>query len=202
MMVDEPTAPPTTRPASLRELMEQVKTGGTERPVEQWDPPFRGDLDMRIARDGSWHYCGSLIQREAMVRLFASVLRRESDGSYSLVTPGERWCIVVEDVPFVTVDFEVTETAEGTCLVFTTNVGDRVVAGADHPLRFERLDTVDGMVVPYIRVRGGLDARVGRKCFYRLVELAEPECVAGEAWLGVRSGGEFFRLMQQAESET
>jgi hypothetical protein len=157
-------------------------------PVHLWNPAFCGDIDMRIARDGAWFYCGTPIGREAMVRLFASILKRE-DERFFLVTPVEKVGIVVEDAPFVAVDFRV----EGDALVFVTNVGDEVAAGPEHALR-PGADPVTGAPVPYLHVRRGLEARVDRKSFYRLVEIGEIRAVGGEDWFGVASGGAFFAI--------
>lgn len=162
---------------------------GGPPPVHFWNPPFCGDLDIRIRRDGSWHYLGTPIGREALVRLFASILKLE-EGRYYLVTPVEKVGIIVEDAPFIAVDC-----ADGAAgLTFTTNVGDQVTAGPDHPIRVARAE--DGTVVPYVMIRRGLEARVDRKTFYRLVDVAEiasgPD---GAEWLGLHSGGVFFPLL-------
>ena len=154
-------------------------------PVHLWDPPFCGDLDMEIRRDGTWFYEGTPIGRPGLVRLFAGVLKREGD-AYFLVTPVEKVGIRVEDAPFVAVDFE----RDGGDLVFETNVGDRVVAGEDHAIRVE--EGADGEPSPYIHVRRGLEALIDRKSFYRLAEIGETE---GE-WFGVRSGGRFFPMIR------
>lgn len=158
-------------------------------PVHLWNPPFCGDIDMRIARDGTWFYNGTPIGRPEMVRLFSGILKREGD-AYFLVTPVEKVGIVVDDAPFVAVDFAVV--SEG--LAFVTQVGDRVVAGPDHPIRVER-DADTGEPSPYVLIRRDLWALIDRKSFYRLVDLGE---VAGE-WFGVRSGGAFFPLIAVAE---
>jgi hypothetical protein len=162
-------------------------------PVHLWDPPFCGDVDMRIARDGTWFYAGGPIGRPAMVRLFASILKREGD-RFFLVTPVEKVGIVVEDAPFVAVDVR----DEGGRLVFATDVGDEVTAGPDHALRPGR-DAATGAPVPYLHVRRGLEARVDRKTFYRLVERGETRDVDGTAWFGVSSGDAFFPLAPAAE---
>jgi hypothetical protein len=161
-------------------------------PVHLWNPPFCGDIDMRIARDGTWFYRGTPIGREAMVRLFASILKVE-DGRFFLVTPVEKVGITVEDAPFVAVDFR----AEGEALVFATNVGDEVTAGPGHALR-PGADAVTGAPVPYLHVRRGLEARVDRKSFYRLVEIGEVRAVAGADWFGVASGATFFPIAPAA----
>jgi len=147
---------------------------------------------MRIARDGTWHYRGSPINRMPLVKLFASVLRREDDGSYWLVTPAERGRVDVEDVPFIAV--EVDREGEGNAqnLIFRTNLDEIVTAGPDHPLRVETAP--DGTPAPYILLRPGLEARLSRPAFYELVELGKEETIAGERQFGVRSAGIFFRL--------
>jgi hypothetical protein len=160
-------------------------------PVHLWNPPFCGDIDMRIAADGTWFYMGTPIGRTALVRLFAGVLKREGD-RFFLVTPVEKVGIIVDDAPFVATDFR----AEGDRLVFLTNVGDEVAAGPDDPLRFAM---TDGEPRPYVHVRRGLEALIDRKTFYRLVELGETGTVNGTEWFGVRSGGAFFPIQPAAE---
>jgi hypothetical protein len=160
-------------------------------PVHLWNPPFCGDIDMRIAADGTWFYLGTPIGRPAMVRLFAGVLKREEDRFY-LVTPVEKVGITVDDAPFVATDFR----REGDRLVFTTNVGDETAAGPDNPLRVR---LTDGEPRPYVHVRRGLEALIDRKTFYRLVELGETATVGGEDWFGLRSGGAFFPIQRAAE---
>lgn len=167
-------------------------------PVHKWNPPFCGDLDMRIARDGTWWYMGTPIGREALVRLFSTVLRKDDD-RYFLVTPVEKVGIQVDDAPFVAVDFRVEdEGGEGQRLIFVTNVGDEAEAGPEHPIRVAR-DAETGEPSPYVHVRADLEALVDRKSFYRLVEIGEHRDVDGESWFGVRSGGEFFAVIPSAE---
>jgi len=151
---------------------------GARRPAEL------GDLDMRIARDGTWHYRGSPINRIRLVKLFASVLRRETDGSYWLVTPAERGRVMVEDAPFIAVEVEMQGTGPEQRLIVT--------AGPDHPLRVET--AADGTPAPYILVRPGLEARLARPVFYELAELGHEERVGDEEQFGVWSSGMFFRL--------
>jgi uncharacterized protein len=155
-------------------------------------PRDLGDLDMRIARDGTWHYRGSPISRLALVKLFASVLRREPDGSYWLVTPAERGRVEVEDVPFLAVALTVEGAGREQQLIFETNLDDIVTAGAANPLRVET--TADGEPRPYILVRDGLEARIARPVFYDLVELGAEEHIEDTVQFGVWSGGKFFRL--------
>lgn len=150
---------------------------------------------MRIARDGTWFYEGTPIGRQPLVRLFASILKKE-DGKYFLVTPVEKVGITVEDAPFVAVDFEATDGA----LEFVTNVGDQVVAGPDHPIRVER-DGPDGEPAPYIHIRRGLEALIDRKSFYRLVDLGEHRNHDGARWFGVTSGESFFPIIPSKELE-
>jgi hypothetical protein len=163
-------------------------------PVHLWNPPFCGDLDMRIARDGTWFYQGTPIGRPGLVRLFASILKREGDRHF-LVTPVEKVGITVEDAPFVAVDFDVTEGPAGPDITFRTNVDDHVTAGPDHPIRCPR-DPATGEPAPYVHIRRGLEARIDRKSFYRLAEIGEHD---GKGWFGVRSGGAFFPLVPSAE---
>jgi hypothetical protein len=166
-------------------------------PVHLWNPPFCGDIDMRVARDGTWFYMGTPIGRPALVALFASILKREDDRFY-LVTPVEKVGIVVEDAPFVAVDFAASGAGREQRLVFETNVGDRVEAGADHPIRVAH-DPGTGEPAPYVMVRRGLEARIDRKSFYRLVELCEEVDVAGVAQVGLWSGGAFFPVIGAEE---
>jgi hypothetical protein len=161
--------------------------------VDRTRPPInRGDLGMRIARDGTWFYRGSPIGRLPLVKLFASVLRREADGRYWLVTPAERGRVEVEDVPFLAVALTVEGDGREQRLIFRTNLDDIVTAGPDHPLRVET--AASGEPAPYILVRDNLEARIGRPVFYDLVELGMEERVEETAQFGVWSGGEFFRL--------
>ncbi len=160
--------------------------GGRRPPVDC------GDLDMRIARDGAWFYRGSPISRLPLVKLFASVLRREADGTYWLVTPAERGRIEVEDVPFLAVELTADGAGRDQQLIFRTNLDEFVTAGPDHPLRVET--AASGEPAPYILVRGGLEARLARPVFYELVELGSEEEVGGATQIGVWSNGAFFWL--------
>ncbi len=166
-------------------------------PVHLWNPPFCGDLDMRIARDGTWFYEGTPIGRPALVRLFSTILKLE-DGKYFLVTPVEKVGITVEDAPFVAVDFAVSEQGVDQVLRFTTNVGDTVSAGHDAPIRVTR-DPATGEPAPYVMIRAGLEALIDRKSFYRLVELAVHHEHEGENWYGLWSGGVFFPVIPSRE---
>ena len=154
-----------------------------------------GDLDMRIARDGTWYYRGSPITRQRLVKLFASVLRRDDDGGYSLVTPAERGRIIVEDAPFVAVELMTEGEGRQRTLSFRTNLDEIVAAGPEHRLRVDTAE--NGEPAPYLLVRPGLEALINRPVFYELVELADAEreagITAGEG-VGVWSGGMFFDL--------
>jgi len=173
-------------------------------PVHLWNPPFCGDLDMRIAADGTWFYLKTPIGRLPLVKLFASVLKREGE-KYFLVTPVEKCGIVVEDAPFLAVELEIERGDRGVApgasnrvLHFRTNVDDWVACGPDHALRFEPEPETGGLK-PYLHVRRGLWAKVTRALFYDLVELGEERDVGGERMFGVTSGGAFF-AMAPAES--
>lgn len=166
-------------------------------PVHLWNPPFCGDIDMEIRRDGSWFHEGSRIGRPGLVKLFASILKRE-EGKFFLVTPVEKVGIRVQDAPFVAVDFDVVEAGAHQILTFETNVGDRVAAGPDHPIRVDRAPDT-GEPSPYVMVRRGLEALVDRKSFYRMVDLAEVAQVDGTDWFGVWSGGAFFPMIPAAD---
>lgn len=155
------------------------------------------DFDIRIARDGTWHYRGSPIGRLPLVKLFASVLRRTADGSYWLVTPAERGRIEVEDAPFLAVELTVTGEGRGRQLIFRTNLDDIVTAGRDHALRVAT--AANGEPAPYIHLRGGIEARLLRPVFYELVELGDEELIEGESAFGVWSNGAFFRLGDPGE---
>lgn len=174
--------------SSLAESIKAAKTRGLP-PVETWNPPFCGDIDMEIRRDGTWFYEGTPIGRPGLVKLFASILIREGE-DYFLVTPVEKVGIRVDDAPFVAVDFESSGTGADQRLTFTTNLEDISVAGPDAPLRFVR-DPQTGEPSPYVRVRRNLEALIDRKSFYRLVDLG----VHHDGWFGVWSGGAFFGII-------
>jgi hypothetical protein len=162
-------------------------------PVHLWNPPFCGDLDMRIARDGTWFYLGTPIGRPELVRLFSTILRRDGD-AYFLITPVEKVGITVDDAPFVAVDFNAEGTGAAQTLRFETNVGDHVTAGPEHPIRVTR-DPETGEPSPYVLVRANLEALIDRKSFYRLVDIGDRH----EGWFGLWSGGQFFPVIPEAE---
>jgi hypothetical protein len=167
---------------------------GSLPPVEQWNPPFCGDIDMRIAADGTWFYQKSPIGRAALVRLFASILKREDD-KYFLVTPVEKVGIAVEDAPFLAVELAVEHGPGGQTLGFRTNVDDLAQAGPGHALRFEP-EAGTGGLKPYLHVRRNLWAKVTRALFYDLVALGEERDIDGTAMFGVASNGEFFPMAE------
>jgi len=166
-------------------------------PVHLWNPPFCGDMDMRIARDGTWYYMGTPIGRIELVRLFSTIIRKDGD-DYFLVTPVEKVGITVDDAPFVAVDFDIRDPGPDQVLTFTTNVGDSAVTGTANPIRVER-DAATGEPAPYILIRANLDALIDRKSFYRLVDAGSHEVHEGQRWFGIRSSGSFFPIIPSAE---
>lgn len=169
------------------------KTGGAP-PVERWNPPFCGDIDMRIAADGTWFYQKTPIGRPALVKLFASVLKKEGDKHF-LVTPVEKVGIAVDDAPFLAVEMRKTSGDDGQVLQFRTNVDDWIAAGPGHALRFEA-QPQNGGLKPYLHVRRELWAKVTRALFYDLVALGEERSVGGKMMFGVVSQGEFFTMAE------
>ena len=186
------------RPPSADQLAAAARSAGGKGPppVHLWNPPFCGDIDIRVARDGTWFYLGTPIGRPALVRLFSTILKREGD-RYYLVSPVEKVGITVDDAPFLAVDFAVTGRGRDQCLTFTTLTEDETTAGPERPIRLA-LDPATGEPAPYVMVRAGLEALIDRKSFYRLAELGVEEMVAGVAQFGLWSGGAFFPL-QPAE---
>ncbi len=174
-------------PPGLASLVAEAGEAAKARPVERWNPPYCGEIDMRIAADGTWHYRGSPIAREALVRLFASILRREADGRHVLVTPVERVGIAVDDAAFAAVEVAAGGEGANRTLTFRTNVGDIVAAGPEHPLRFA-IEPATGGFKPYLYVRGGLEALATRAVALELVGIA----VASDGAAGLWSGGSFF----------
>ena len=177
---------------SLVASVTATKTRGMP-PLETWNPPFCGDLDMQIKRDGTWFYQGTPIGRPGLVKLFASILWREDD-NYYLVTPVEKVGITVEDAPFVAVDFKATGDGATQELTFNTNLDDTALAGPANPIRVLR-DPETGEPAPYVLIRRNLEALIDRTSFYRLVDLG----VHHEGWFGVWSGGEFFGIIPSEE---
>jgi len=177
---------------SLDVLAGALQQAGRLPPVHLWNPPFCGDLDMRIAADGTWLYMKTPIGRPALVKLFASVLKREGE-RYFLVTPVEKCGITVDDVPFLAVELRVEAPGPGQTLHFRTNVDDWVACGREHALRFTPEEGTGGLR-PYLHVRADLWARVKRALFFDLVELGEEREVDGVLMFGVVSAGEFFAM--------
>jgi len=167
-------------------------------PVHLWNPDFCGDIDMRIARDGTWFYMGTPIGRERLVKLFSTILRHDEDGKYYLVTPVEKVGIRVDDAPFLAVAMAVEGEGRNQVLTFTTSLGDSAVAGAEHPIRFV-IDKESGEPAPYVHIRARLEALINRAVFYDLVERGSEEMHEGKSWFGVWSGGVFFPFMLAEE---
>ncbi len=168
-------------------------------PVHLWNPPFCGDLDMRIGADGTWYYLKTPIGRPALVKLFSSVLKREGDKHF-LVTPVEKVGIVVDDAPFVAVEMRVEGEGDARVLQFRTNVDEWIACGKEHVLRFDP-ERATGGLKPYLHVRRDLWAKVTRALFYDLVALGEEREVDGERMFGVVSAGEFFAMAPASEVE-
>ncbi|MEM9756298.1 MAG: DUF1285 domain-containing protein [Pseudomonadota bacterium] len=186
----------TPSPENLAAAAQSAQKEGNIPPVHLWNPPFCGDLDMEIRRDGTWFYNGTPIGRPGLVRLFSSILKREGD-AYFLVTPVEKVGIRVEDAPFVAQDFDAVGTGTGLSVTFETHVGDRVAAGPGHDIRVVR--DAAGEPSPYVHVRAGLEALIDRKSFYRLVDLGVAHEVDGVDWFGLWSNTKFFPFIPVAE---
>lgn len=184
---------------SAENLAAAARAAGSKGPppVHLWNPPFCGDLDMEIRRDGTWFYLGTPIGRHALVKLFSSIIRKDGE-DFFLVTPVEKVGIRVADAPFVAVDAEVDGTGRDRRITFTTNVDDTVTAGPDHPIRVAR-DPETGEPSPYVLVRRNLEALIDRKTFYRLVEQGTHEERDGTRWFGLWSGGIFFPVIPSAD---
>jgi len=182
-------------------IAQAAKTAGKKGPppVHLWNPEFCGDLDMRIARDGTWFYLGTPIGRMPLVKLFSSIIRKDGD-DYFLVTPVEKVGIIVEDAPFVAIDFDVNGTGKDQAISFTTQVDDTATAGPDHPIRVVR-DAKTGEPSPYVLIRANLEALIDRKSFYRLVDIGAHAEFEGQSWFGVWSRGVFFPIIPSAELE-
>lgn len=195
-MTDETEAPTDAGMpgGALARLSASLAASGDRKgppPVERWNPPYCGEIDMRIAADGTWHYNGSPIGRPALVRLFSTILRRDPD-RFVLVTPVERVGIAVDDAPFLAVEMAVDGEGDGRRIAFRTNVDDLVEVGPDHPLRFDLGE--GGALKPYVRVRGDLWALVSRALAYDLVGLCETRSVDGREVLGLAVAGGFVEV--------
>jgi hypothetical protein len=177
----------------MRYASQLADAGGSRRlpPVDAWNPPYCGDLNLVIRRDGTWVHEGAPIGRAALVRLFSTVLRKEGE-RYFLVTPVEKLGVTVVDAPFLAVLMRAEEGPRGRRLVFTTNVGDEAAAGPVHRL-IARVNAA-GETAPYIHIRSELWALVARAVYYDLVALGETRDCGGGATFGVHSDGVFFPL--------
>jgi len=162
-------------------------------PVHLWNPEFCGDLNMRIAVDGTWFYEGTPIGRKRMVKLFSRILRHDEDGKFYLVTPVEKVGLQVEDAPFVGVEMRIQGEGADQILQFRTNVDDWVSVDKDHPLRFE-VDPVSDGLKPYVLVRARLEALISRAVYYDLAALGVEHNIDEETWFGVWSSGVFFKM--------
>jgi hypothetical protein len=192
------TDTPKTSSTGLEALMRDAAASGEAgaRPVEKWDPPYCGDIGMKIRRDGVWLYQESPIGRIALVKLFASILRKDEDGKTYLVTPAEKVDVEVEDAPFLAVEMAVSGEGRNQMLTFRTNVDDVVTVDAAHPLRFQKTKP-EGGLKPYVLVRGRLEALCTRAIYAELVELAKPEDAMGEV-IGLWSGGLWWEIAASA----
>ncbi len=188
---------PGNRIAGLESLL-KGQSGKGPLPVDLWNPPYCGDIGMRIRGDGTWFYQGSPIGRMQLVKLFASVLRRDGDQKHYLVTPAEKVDVTVDDAPFLAVEMEVRERGPGQSLAFRTNVDDIVICDAARPLWFV-MERGSGGLKPYVRVRGRLSALVTRALYYDLVEMAVPSDGPEAETVGIWSGGTFFPLKSGPE---
>ena len=177
---------------NLAEIMSRLQDKSLP-PVHLWNPDFCGDIDMRLARDGTWYYMGTPIGRKPMVKLFSTVLRLDDDGKYYLVTPVEKIGITVDDAPFVAVEATIFGDGEDQTIVFRTNVDDEVIAGPDNPIRVA-IDPETQEPSPYVMVRDGLEALIARSVFYQLVDLGVETEKDGETILGIWSKGSFFTI--------
>lgn len=183
---------------NLAEIMARLQDKSLP-PVHLWNPDFCGDIDMRIARDGTWFYMGTPIGRPRMVKLFSTVLRHDDDDKFYLVTPVEKIGITVDDAPFVAVEATVFGEDEDQTIVFRTNVDEEVIAGPENPIRVE-IDSETLEPSPYVLVRDNLEALIGRSVFYQLVDLGEQVERDGQDVLGVWSKGAFFTIGETEEA--
>ena len=178
----------------LNEVNKALAKAKGPPPVHLWNPPFCGDINMRIGADGVWHYMNSPIGRMPLVKLFSSILRLDDDGKYYLVTPVEKCGIVVDDAPFLAIRMRVDGEGQAQVIHFETQVDDDVTAGPEHPIRFAD-EAATGGLKPYVLVRRNLEALVSRALFYDLVALG----VTQDEWFGVWSGGQFFPMKKTAD---
>lgn len=179
----------------LQGLAELVQSSASDRrpPLELWNPVVTADLGFRITADGDWHYQGSAIRRPALVKLFASILRREADGKHYLVTPVEKVVVAVDDAPLLAVELWSEGEGRGRVLSLRSNLDDLIAPGPEHPIRFGR-DRTTGAPKPYLAVRHGLEALATRAVYLELVDLGDVETMAGERLFGLWSRGQFFPM--------
>ncbi len=163
--------------------------------IKKWNPKYCGDIDMRIASDGTWFYCGSPINRKKLVKLFSSILINENN-KYFLITPVEKVGIKVDDAPFIANDFEKITEKNKSYLVFFTNIDETIVLSKKNPFRISINDKTQEPS-PYIMVRKNIEAKIDRKSFYRLLDLAEYSLVKGQEWLGIHSDSTFFPIISK-----
>lgn len=161
-------------------------------PVDSWNPPLSGDIDIVVERNGDWVHEGARIKREPLVRLFATILKREGD-EYFLVTPAEKWRIQVRDVPFAVMAVAAQQRHGEQALVFTTGTGDETIAGPNNPIRVV-INQATGEPSPYVLIRKNLEGLIQRNVYYELVEMAETREINGQKIYGVTSMGQFFNL--------
>ena len=166
-----------------------------ETKIKNWNPPYCGEIDMRIASDGTWFYCGSPISRKKLVKLFSSILINENN-KYFLITPVEKVGIIVDDAPFIANDFEKITENNKSYLVFFTNIDETIVLSKKNPFRISINDKTQEPS-PYIMVRKNIEAKIDRKSFYRLLDLAEYSLVKGQEWLGIYSDSTFFPIISK-----
>lgn len=183
-------------PENLFEQVEKTTKNLGRPPLEKWHPELSGEMDLCINRDGQWIHKGEPLGREAIVKLFSTILRREEDGQYYLLTPVEKWRIQVEDTPLLAHSLEVTGTGEQQVIKLTTNVGETLEVGDEHPLEVGSYED-SGQPRPVIRVRHGVDARLVTAAYYDLAEHVVEQTVDGKPLMGVFSHGNFYKIGQR-----
>lgn len=188
---------PDDAPYSLLAELDAVKDLA-HPPIHLWNPDLVKDIDMEIRRDGTWYYMGTPIKRQRLVRLFSTVLRREDDGEFYLVTPVEKCRIKVEDAPFVAILMRREGEGRAQRLVFTTNTADEVVASSANPITLN-LTSASAEPSPYVLVRDGLDALISRSVYYQLVDMLESHVIDGDEWQGVWSEEAFFPFIRTSQ---
>jgi hypothetical protein len=182
-------------PENLAKQVEKTVKNPGRPPLDQWHPELSGDMDLRIRRDGQWIFKGEPLDREAIVRLFSTILRREEDGHYYLVTPVEKWRIQVEDTPLLAHSLQVTGEGGQQVLSLTTNVGESLEVGQDHPLEVGTYPGSDEPR-PVVKVRHGVEARLVTAAYYELAEHVVERNENGHPTLGVFSQGIFYKIGQ------